>query len=209
MYQVSLSHALENPLEYIYLSGITGNSEYKDRVMKIRTLLKNTIKQNGLNQSVINSDENWESVWKPALYWHDSAFFYNLLRSNLQSNGRDLESLAMYREVIDALIEAQVFKKSNENYDYATKVGKTEMHNYDCYLGAMLSRGAQAINHSLADHRSTATRHQELAQGITRTCYTATNRTKTGLTSYYTIKDNKFGSDNPSFLRDTYFYNLR
>src|SRR5699024_3776787 len=35
-----LSYAGGQPLEYIYLSGITGNTEYKDRVMKIRTFFQ-------------------------------------------------------------------------------------------------------------------------------------------------------------------------
>src|SRR5699024_4261108 len=106
-----------------------------------------------------------------------------------------------YREAIDAIIEAKMFRKSNASYDYAKDYGVTYMDQSGCYLGAMLSRGAQAINHSLAGHQSTATRHQELAQGITRTCYTATNRTKTGLTPDLIIRGNDFFSSS--------YYNLR
>ena len=196
-----LSNAGGQPLEYIYLSGITGNTEYKDRVVKIRTFLKNKDKPDGLYPRMIGTDGNWISGKTPSLNWHGSAFYFNLLNSHLQSNRRDMESLVMYREAIDSMIEAKMFSKSNSCYDYATDYGESEMYYTYCYLGAMLSRGAAAINHSLADHRSTATRHQELAQGITRTCYTATNRTKTGLTSDYIIWKNKLNGYGPYFLR--------
>src|SRR5699024_8440702 len=182
-----------------YLSGITGNTEYKDRVVKIRTFLKNKDKPDGLYQNGIDTDGNWVVIWKS---FDDAvkAFYFNLLRSHLQSNRRDMESLAMYREALDAMIEAKMFRKANETYDYAISfLGDNYMYKSGCYLGAMLSRGAAAINNSLADHRSTATRHQELAQGITRTCYTATNRTKTGLTPLKIIFNNAFDSSN--FLR--------
>ena len=132
-----------------------------------------------------------ESSWEPSLdYGKD--FYYNLLLSHLQSNGRDMESLTMYQEAIDAMTKERMIRKSDLNYDYATEYGKSRMYQTGCYLGAMLSRGAAAINHSLADHRSTENRHQELAQGITRTCYTAANRTKTGLIPNSIISNDRF-----------------
>src|SRR5699024_1318575 len=109
--------------------------------------------------------------------------------------------LVMYREAIDATIEAEMIRKSNTSYDYVTDYGQSRMFDAGCYLGAMLSLGAQAINHSLADHRNTATRHMELAQGITRTCYTATNRTKTGLTPHWIIRETGFVNSSDYFLR--------
>ena len=173
--------------------------------MKIRTFLKdNKDSESGLYPNEITIDGNLNLTaylsW-PSLHFRGRAFYLNLLRSHLQSNRRDMESLVMYREAIDAMIEEKMFRKSNENNDYTTEYDFPNMHNSACYLGAMLSRGAAAINHSLADHRSTATRHQELAQGITRTCYTASNRTKTGLPPYWIILENAFESSSHYYLR--------
>src|SRR5699024_9712819 len=123
-----------------------------DRVRKIRTFLKNKDKPDGLYPSKIDAEGIQGFNRKTSFDYDRAAFYFNLLQSHLQSNRQDMESLAMYREAIDAMIKAKMFRKSVGGYDYSAESHRSEMFSPECYLGAMLSRGAQAINHSLADH---------------------------------------------------------
>ena len=202
-----LSHAGGQPLEYIYLSGVTGDAQYSERVVKIRTVLKNADKKEGLYRSKIDINGNWllHADFYQILGDRSNAFYFGLLKSHLQSAGRDAESLAMYREAIESVEKSgMMLRKSKYNFDYVTSYQGDEMHYSSCSLGAMLSLGAQAIaTASTGDSAAAelAARHRQLAKGITETCYAATNRTATRLPSEYIIKEDDFVNWGSYYLR--------
>ena len=207
-YQPKLSYSGGQPLEYIYLSGVTGDAQYSERVVKIRTVLKNVDKDSGLYRSKIDIDGKWlfQDSALPSLVYDSSAFYFGLLKSHLQSAGRDAESLHMYRDTIESMEKSgKVFRKSlkNRDLDYALEFETITMHQSACYLGAMLSLGAQAIaTASTGDSAAAelAARHRQLAEGITETCHTAANRTKTGLMPGIIIINGGFAPDDTVYL---------
>ena len=95
-------------------------------------------------------------------------------------------------------LKIKLFDRSNSSHIYArTYYYNTDKHgdymSYDgCYLGGMLSLGAQALDQSLSQNRSIDSSvravelnliHQAriLADGITETCQLASKRSNTGL----------------------------
>ena len=115
----------------------------------------------------------------------------------------------MYAEAIDAIDKAGMFVRNGlpfvADYNTQTQTFSKYMRDDACYLGAMLSRGAQALTQQLAANQSLGRearqaelarieRHWALARNLTETCRQVASGTKTGLMpSKFEFTDKKNG----------------
>lgn len=152
-------------MEFAYLSDITGNPEYKNRVINIRTRLDDIEKPNGLYPNYMNPKTG---KWGQRMYFYllflqskliDSLISYNsllftdhislgalgdsfyeyLLKMWLQSGRTDTVARRMYDEAMDALVR-NIIQTSAGGLTYASDMKyerlEHKMDHLACFAGA-------------------------------------------------------------------------
>jgi len=165
-------------LEFVYLSDMTGDDRFKEKVVHVRNFLNSMTKPyDGLYRNFINPKTgDWGEDYISIGALGDSFYDY-LIKSWIQTNGEDLLARKMYEKIVDA-IEKHLVKTSRSGLTYLAKMisGKLEhkMGHLTCFAGGMFAIGAQSLNDS--DKRS---HYLELGANITRTCQQSYSRTAT------------------------------
>ncbi|OTF77171.1 hypothetical protein BLA29_008116, partial [Euroglyphus maynei] len=98
-----LSEFGSHHLEYTYLSDMTGDRRFRDRVQRIRAVVKNAEKQNGLYLLMLDEETGRWSDNKASLGALGDSFYEYLIKSYVQSGHRDRQSLQMYIDAMDAI----------------------------------------------------------------------------------------------------------
>ncbi|XP_054153998.1 mannosyl-oligosaccharide 1,2-alpha-mannosidase IA-like [Oppia nitens] len=172
-----LSEVGSTHLEFMYLSSITGDMKYGEKVVKIRNLIENLDKvYDGLYINYIYPNTG---KWGPDLISVGAlgdSFYEYLIKSWIQSNGTDIQAFRMYNNAVKA-IEKKLVQKSKNGMTYLAKQlsGYLEhkMEHLACFSGGMFALGAQYQNEDTKKH------YMELAANITETCYESYRRTAT------------------------------
>lgn len=166
-------------LEFAYLSDITGNSVYRERVMNIRSILKDLEKPKGLYPNYLNPKTGKWGQQHMSLGALGDSFFEYLLKSWLQSGQTDEEAREMYDEAMVAIMEHMVRKSSPSGLTYVSdmKFDRLEhkMDHLACFAGGLFGLGARTLQNQYAD------KYMEVAEGITNTCHESYIRTYTHL----------------------------
>lgn len=188
--EYNLSELCAPKLEYQYLSYLTDDPQYVNRVNKTRKLLSQLNKPEGLYMERINIDTGtWESE-TCTMFYDGKQFYIDLIKSSIQSNGEDTESLQLYIEALDAIDHNGMFATSENGSVYVRDYNRIRDHEWTedegAYLGAMLSLGAEAMKTAKLNNQDTVNlkrieRHWFLAKSITETYQKITKRTKTDL----------------------------
>jgi len=156
-------------------------------------------------------DGQIQTVDTASLYTESRQFYKSLILSHIQSNYANTEALELYIDAIEAMMKYGVFSTyhnplTNATTYYATDYyydtlpldlrNETVMEYSTCYLGAMLSLGAVAlekaalrlsnsVNNSKADeYQQLAKKHRLWAIELTETCHQASALTATKLGPY-------------------------
>ncbi|XP_017076180.2 LOW QUALITY PROTEIN: mannosyl-oligosaccharide alpha-1,2-mannosidase IA [Drosophila eugracilis] len=151
-------------LEFFYLSEITGNSVYKDRVEGIRKRLAKANNLNGLYPNAFCTKYGkWENQNCSMNRYHDI-----LLKSWVQSGKVDLENADQFKE--DLLAVAQNLVVINpEGVTYVSElIGSTLTHRMkqsDCFAGGLFVLGAAE---AMMKHWE---KYAQIGIGITETCH--------------------------------------
>lgn len=114
-------------LEFAYLSEITGNPVYLDKVQKVRSLIKHTKSSEGLYPNLIDFNNRNGSKCSTGVSVSVGAFgdsFYEYLsKAYLQSAGTDTEAKQLFYEAMNAL-ETHLLQTSLGGLKYFAKLGE-------------------------------------------------------------------------------------
>ncbi|XP_054153997.1 mannosyl-oligosaccharide 1,2-alpha-mannosidase IA-like [Oppia nitens] len=173
-----LSELGSHHLEFMYLSVATGDIKYKNKVMKIRSVVDNLEKPyNGLYRNYINPKTGQWGQDEISIGALGDSFYEYLIKAWIQSNGTDEQALRLYNNAVQA-INNNLVKKSTNGLTYLAKqtYGRLEhkMEHLTCFSGGMFAIGAQ--------YETDANKKQyymALGANITDTCYESYRRTAT------------------------------
>lgn len=165
-------------LEFVYLSDISGDPVFKEKVFRIRDVIRKTERPDGLYPNYMNPKTGKWGQRHTSVGALGDSFYEYLLKAYLQSGGKDEEARDMYVEAIAAITNRLVLK-SNTGLTYIaeSKFNRLEhkMDHLACFSGGMYALGAKKIESQLS-----AT-HLEIAEGLANTCHESYIRTPTGL----------------------------
>ncbi|KAL3883745.1 hypothetical protein ACJMK2_029979 [Sinanodonta woodiana] len=163
-------------LEFVYLSNITGNPIYKEKVMKIRDTLQQLEKPDGLYSNYINPRTGKWGQQHVAIGALGDSFYEYLLKAWLLSGKTDTAARQMYDEAVKAM-EAKLIQKSKSGLVYfgELKSGRIEhkMDHLGCFCGGMLAMGAEG-----SDNKD---KYLQLGADIANTCHESYIRAATHL----------------------------
>lgn len=165
-------------LEFTYLTRITGDPVYAEKVNKIRDVLNRASKPDGLYPNYINPRTgNWGQKHVSLGALGDSFYEY-LLKSWIMTGKSDNLARTMYDEAMKA-IDKHLIRKSNGGFTYAGVYNygsvETKMEHLACFSGGMFALGADGAP---ADQKD---RYMELGREIARTCRESYRVSNTGI----------------------------
>uniref|UniRef100_U5EW55 alpha-1,2-Mannosidase n=1 Tax=Corethrella appendiculata TaxID=1370023 RepID=U5EW55_9DIPT len=166
-------------LEFSYLSDITGDPIYKEKVQAIRSVLKDIEKPKGLYPNYLNPKTGKWGQQHMSLGALGDSFYEYLLKAWIQSGRTDDEAREMYDEAMVAIIEHMIRTSTNGlTYVSDMKFDRLEhkMDHLACFAGGLFGLGSNTlVTHQQAD------KYMEIAEGLTNTCHESYIRTYTRL----------------------------
>ncbi|XP_055371489.1 mannosyl-oligosaccharide alpha-1,2-mannosidase IA isoform X2 [Condylostylus longicornis] len=165
-------------LEFSYLSDITGNPLYKERVQNIRQVLKEIEKPKGLYPNYLNPKTGKWGQQHMSLGALGDSFYEYLLKAWIQSGQTDEEARQMYDDAMKAIVEKMV-RTSNSGLIYVSdlKFDRLEhkMDHLACFAGGLFAMGANSRQNDNTE------KFWEVGKGLTNTCHESYDRTPTKL----------------------------
>jgi len=165
-------------MEFSYLSDITGNPIYKEKVEKVRDFVKKMDRPGRLYPNYLHPKTGkWGQMHTSVGALGDSFYEY-LLKEWLRSGKLDTQAKEMFDEAAKDIEEKLVLTSaSGLTYIAEMKYGRIEhkMDHLACFAGGMYGLAAKEEN----DENSK--RWLEIAQGITNTCHESYDRSDTKL----------------------------
>ncbi|GAB1605905.1 mannosyl-oligosaccharide 1,2-alpha-mannosidase IA-like [Argonauta hians] len=163
-------------LEFLYLSNITGNPIYAQKVMKIRNILQQLERPMGLYPLYLNPRTGKWGQRHFSVGAMGDSFYEYLLKTWLYTGKRDKVARDMYDEAI-ASIESWLLKTSKSGLKYLAeyKINRVEnkMDHLACFAGGMFALGAAGS--------SNPKKYIQLGEDIAHTCHESYSRTATKL----------------------------
>lgn len=156
-------------LEFTYLSEITGNPIFKEKVDHIRQVMKNIEKPNGLYPNFINiMTGQWSSTHVSIGAMGDSFYEY-LIKAYIQLG--DEEAGQLYDEAMDAFVANGLVKTSVQNkLLYIAESNNNQdqdvVGHLACFAGGMFAIGAH-----VRPNNTNAVRDAEIGRNFTNTCH--------------------------------------
>uniref|UniRef100_A0A1A9WIR3 alpha-1,2-Mannosidase n=1 Tax=Glossina brevipalpis TaxID=37001 RepID=A0A1A9WIR3_9MUSC len=165
-------------LEFSYLSDITGNPLYREKVQIIRQILKKIKKPNGLYRNYINPITGKWGENHVSLGALGDSFYEYLLKAWLQSGQTDEEARQMFDNAMLAIIKHMV-RTSHNGLTYVSNLVyerlEEKMEHFVCFAGGIFALAAK----SRQDENSA--KFMEIGESITNTCHESYVRSFTGL----------------------------
>ncbi|XP_075159018.1 alpha-Mannosidase class I a isoform X1 [Haematobia irritans] len=165
-------------LEFSYLSDITGNPLYKERVQTIRQILKEIEKPKGLYPNFLNPKTGKWGQLHMSLGALGDSFYEYLLKAWLQSGQTDEEARQMFDDAMVAIIEKMVRTSPNGlTYVSDLKFDRLEhkMDHLACFAGGLFALGANTRQNEHTE------KFMSIGKGITNTCHESYIRSTTRL----------------------------
>lgn len=163
-------------LEFAYLSHITGDSQYLNKVKRIREVLKSLEKPDGLYPNYLNPNTGRWGQHHMCMGALGDSFYEYLLKSYLQSNNSDTDALKTYIDAIEAF-ERRLVQKSSGGLTHFVELmyGRIEqkMDHLSCFAGGMFALGAKWSTNE--------THYLQLGADIANTCHESYIRSATNL----------------------------
>ncbi|CAL8139896.1 unnamed protein product [Orchesella dallaii] len=172
-------------LEFVYLSDVTGDPIFREKVYKIRDVIKQIDKPKGLYFNYVHPRMAKFTQSHVSMGALGDSFYEYLLKSYIQTGDNDARQ--MYDDAIDAFEKNGLIRYSKSGLLYFAEMRydrlESKMDHLACFAGGMLALGAHtdplAINHGTDTTR--ANRHMKIAEGVTNTCHESYIRTATRL----------------------------
>lgn len=165
-------------MEFSYLSDVTGNKTYKDKVTKIRKVLKEAEKPKGLYPNYINPKNGKWGQHHMSMGGLGDSFYEYLLKSWIQSGKQDTEAREMFDEAMKAVLK-HMLKTSPGGLiyisDYKYEKLEYKMDALACFAGGLFALASKTLENELTET------YMSVAEGIIKTCHEAYNRSMTKL----------------------------
>lgn len=127
-------------LEFNYLSDVTGNQVFRQKIAQITSVIKKQERQDGLYPNYLNPKTGRWGQQHISLGALGDSFYEYLLKSWLQSGKTDEEARDMYIDAMDAAVD-KLCQKSNGGLTYFAemKFGRLEhkMDHLACFTGKL------------------------------------------------------------------------
>ncbi|XP_068212905.1 mannosyl-oligosaccharide 1,2-alpha-mannosidase IA isoform X1 [Palaemon carinicauda] len=165
-------------LEFVYLSDISGDPVFREKVLRIRDVIRKTDRPGGLYPNYMNPKTGKWGQRHTSVGALGDSFYEYLIKSYIQSNCKDVVAKEMYEEAVDTITKRLVLKShSGLTYLAESKFDRLEhkMDHLACFAGGMYALGSKTI-----DSENSKT-HMEIAEGLSNTCHESYARTPTGL----------------------------
>uniref|UniRef100_A0A1W7RB10 alpha-1,2-Mannosidase n=1 Tax=Hadrurus spadix TaxID=141984 RepID=A0A1W7RB10_9SCOR len=200
-------------LEFTYLSHITGNPVYKEKVDNIRQILYKMDKPQGLYPNYLNPKTGRWGQHHMSIGALGDSFYEYLLKAWVQSGKEDVQAREMYDSAVEA-IEKKLLQMSKNGLKYFAdmKYDRLEhkMDHLACFSGGLFAYGAQELPWNKREH------YMQLGKDLAHTCHESYSRTATKLgpesfrftdsVEAKTLKQNeKYYIQRPEVI-ETYFY---
>ncbi|CAB3987592.1 Mannosyl-oligosaccharide 1,2-alpha-mannosidase IB [Paramuricea clavata] len=165
-------------LEFVYLSHITKDPIYAEKVKKVRDVVDRMNKPQGLYPNYINPRSGAWGQSHVSLGALGDSFYEYLIKSWIQSGKTDDQARKMYDDAVEA-VEKVMVQKSSSGLTYVAeyRFGSLEhkMGHLACFSGGMFALGAAGSRNNKKDH------YVDLGARITNTCHESYKRTATGI----------------------------
>uniref|UniRef100_A0A336LLS7 alpha-1,2-Mannosidase n=1 Tax=Culicoides sonorensis TaxID=179676 RepID=A0A336LLS7_CULSO len=165
-------------LEFAYLSDITGNPIYKERVNNIRLVLKELEKPKGLYPNYLNPKTGKWGQQHMSLGALGDSYYEYLLKAWLQSDREDEDGRQMFDDAMAAIMQHMI-RKSQGGLTYVSdlKFDRLEhkMDHLACFAGGLFGLAANTLDNEQSP------KYMEVARGLTNTCHESYIRTATHL----------------------------
>ncbi|XP_037978028.2 mannosyl-oligosaccharide alpha-1,2-mannosidase IA [Plutella xylostella] len=166
-------------MEFTYLSAVTGNEEYKNKVDRIREVLNNIEKPDGLYPNFINPRSGQWGQRHMSLGALGDSFYEYLLKAWLVSNQGDAEARVMFDEAMEAALDKMLrVSPSGLSYLVELKYGRVfeeKMDHLSCFAGGMFALASTTLENRLSE------RYMDVARKLTDTCHESYARSETKL----------------------------
>ncbi|CEF69521.1 Mannosyl-oligosaccharide alpha-1,2-mannosidase [Strongyloides ratti] len=166
-------------LEFDYLSNITGDSNYRNKVINVRNIIEKQKKVDNLYGLYLSKDDGHFVTREVSLGAMGDSFYEYLLKEWLISNKKDTIAYDMYKEASKNIRKKMIIKsKGNFTYLVELKNGKilNKMSHLSCFSVGMFALEAY---HSTDENEKKEI--MELAEELGNTCYHSYKLSKTGL----------------------------
>lgn len=165
-------------LEFVYLSDVTGNPVYREKVVHIRDYLSKMEKPQGLFPNYLNPKTGRWGQHHMSMGALGDSFYEYLLKAWIQSGGEDSQALQMFTESAEAVNDKLVqTSKSGLKYLADLKYDRIEhkMDHLACFAGGLFAIGSEYMPADRKDY------YLQLGKEITNTCHESYDRTATKL----------------------------
>ncbi|KAF6040512.1 MAN1A2 [Bugula neritina] len=167
-------------MEWWYLSKVTGNPVYYEKVKRIREVLNSLSLPNGMYPNYLNPRTGKWGQTHVSIGALGDSFYEYLLKVWLQTNKEDTEAKRMYDTAVKG-VETHLLKTSNGGLKYLGeyKNGRVDakMGHLTCFAGGMFALGAQ--------YSDNEKHYMDLGADIAHTCHESYVRSATGLGPEY------------------------
>ncbi|XP_072939712.1 mannosyl-oligosaccharide alpha-1,2-mannosidase IA isoform X2 [Epargyreus clarus] len=166
-------------LEFTYLSDVTGNEVYRQKANRIRDVLNNVSKPDGLYPNYINPRTGQWGQRHMSLGALGDSFYEYLLKAWLVAGGGDEQARVMFDEAMQAALDKMLrVSPSGLSYLAELKYGRIfeeKMDHLSCFSGGMFALASTTLSNSLSD------RYMDVARKLTHTCHESYDRSETKL----------------------------
>lgn len=164
-------------LEFVYLSKITGDPIYAKKVYRVREVLDQIDKPNGLYPNYLNPRSGVWGSQHVSLGALGDSFYEYLIKSWVMSGKTDNVARRMYDKAVEAIERMLVQKSQPSNLTYIAeyKFGRLEhkMDHLACFTAGMFALGAKG---------SRSEKHFiNLGAELANTCHESYRKTATGI----------------------------
>ncbi|XP_022117945.2 mannosyl-oligosaccharide alpha-1,2-mannosidase IA isoform X1 [Pieris rapae] len=166
-------------LEFTYLSDVTGKEVYREKVKRIRDVLHNIQKPDGLYPNYINPRSGTWGQRHMSLGALGDSFYEYLLKAWLISNNEDEEARIMFDEAMQPALD-KMLRTSPSGLAYLAelkygRIFEEKMDHLSCFAGGMFAMASTSLENSLSE------RYMDVARRLTDTCHESYDRSDTKL----------------------------
>ncbi|CAI4229900.1 unnamed protein product [Auanema sp. JU1783] len=167
-------------LEFDYLSNATGNPIFAQKAEKIRDVLTQLEKPDGLYPIYLNPKTGRWGQRDYSLGAMADSFYEYLLKQWVITGKVDTRTKKEYEEAVFAMEKKMLFKSDQSDLWYFANLKGSrvehKMEHLACFAGGMF-----ALHASNDNNRTVAAHYMELAEHIGQTCHESYIRTGTGI----------------------------
>lgn len=165
-------------LEFVYLSDITGNDIYKQKVDHIRQFVRSLDRPNGLYPNFLNPITGKWGQRHVSLGGLGDSFYEYLLKAYIQSNGKDLIARDMFDDAMASVMDNLV-QTSSSGLTYLADMRfdrlEHKMDHLSCFAGGMFALAGETLGSDASKH------YTDLGASLTETCHVSYDKTATKL----------------------------